>query len=177
MTSPRYQDIKGKDIEELIDDDGTRIKVIVGDYLGKKGPVDGIAADPVYLDVWVPPGRKKTLPVDTYANAFAYIFEGSGIFADASKPFGVLTEKEVAGEEVHIRDMSGDRTLVVFDTGDSITVQAGDHGIRFLLVSGRPIKEPVAWHGPIVMNTREELMTAMRDLQGGTFIKKGADFK
>ncbi|WP_029041612.1 pirin family protein [Cucumibacter marinus] len=177
MTSPRYQDIKGKDIEELIDDDGTRIKVIVGDYLGKKGPVDGIAADPVYLDVWVPPGRKKTLPVDTYANAFAYIFEGSGIFADASKPFGVLTEKEIAGEEVHIRDMSGDRTLVVFDTGDSITVQAGDHGIRFLLVSGRPIKEPVAWHGPIVMNTREELMTAMRDLQGGTFIKEGADFK
>ena len=177
MTSPRYQDIKGKDIEELIDDDGTRIKVIVGDYLGKKGPVDGIAADPVYLDVWVPPGRKKTLPVDTYANAFAYIFEGSGIFADASKPFGVLTEKEVAGEEVHIRDMSGDRTLVVFDTGDSITVQAGDHGIRFLLVSGRPIREPVAWHGPIVMNTREELMTAMRDLQGGTFIKEGADFK
>ena len=80
-------------------------------------------------------------------------------------------EREVNGEELNIRDMSGNRTLVVFDSGDEITVQAGDKGIRFLLVSGKPIEEPVAWHGPIVMNSREEIMQAMKELQNGTFIK------
>ncbi|RYG16084.1 pirin family protein, partial [bacterium] len=113
----------------------------------------------------------KTFKVDTYRKAFAYIFAGSGTFRDASKPVGVRVEKEVNGEELNIRDLSGNRTLVVFDTGDEVTVQAGDEGIRFLLVSGKPIEEPVAWHGPIVMNTREELMQAMKDLQNGTFIK------
>ncbi len=111
--------------------------------------------------------------MDTRRSAFAYIFEGSAAFADASKPFGVLVEKEVDGEEVHFRDMSGDRTLVVFGKGDEVVVQAGEQGVRFLLVSGAPIQEPVAWHGPIVMNTREELMTAVRELQTGRFIKEG----
>jgi redox-sensitive bicupin YhaK (pirin superfamily) len=90
---------------------------------------------------------------------------------DASRPQGVLLEKEVAGEELHIRDMSGGRTLVRFGTGDEITVQAGPDGVRFLLISGAPIEEPVAWHGPIVMNTQEELRQAFRDLNNGTFIK------
>ncbi|MCW8843852.1 MAG: pirin family protein, partial [Rhodobacteraceae bacterium] len=107
----------------------------------------------------------------TYRQAFAYIFEGEGAFADASRPTGVLLEKEVAGEEVHVRDMSGDRTLIRFGTGDEVTVQAGPRGIRFLLVSGAPIREPVAWHGPIVMNTKDELRQAFRDLQNGTFIQ------
>ena len=80
-------------------------------------------------------------------------------------------EKEVAGEELHIRDMSGDRTLVRFGTGEEITVQAGPEGLRFLLISGAPIEEPVAWHGPIVMNTQAELRQAFRDLNNGTFIK------
>lgn len=171
MTAPRYQDVKSADIPVVVDDDGTAVRVICGSFWGKSGPVDGIAADPVYLDVSVPPGKKKVLPVDTYRKAFAYIFAGSGTFRDASKPFGVRVEKEVNGEELNIRDMSGNRTLVVFDTGDEVTVQAGDEGIRFLLVSGKPIEEPVAWHGPIVMNTREEIMQAMRELQNGTFIK------
>jgi redox-sensitive bicupin YhaK (pirin superfamily) len=113
------------------------------------------------------------LAIDTYRSAFAYIFEGSAHFRDASKPFGVLVEKEIHGEEVHLRDMSGNRTLVVFGTGDEITVQAGEHGVRFLLISGAPIREPVAWYGPIVMNTREELRTAVQELQSGTFIKDG----
>ncbi len=173
MTAPRYQDVKSADIPVVVDDDGTAVRVICGSFWGKSGPVDGIAADPVYLDVSVPPGKKKVLPVDTYRKAFAYIFAGSGTFRDASKPFGVRVEKEVNGEELNIRDMSGNRTLVVFDTGDEVTVQAGDEGIRFLLVSGKPIEEPVAWHGPIVMNTREEIMQAMRELQNGTFIKSG----
>lgn len=171
MTAPRYQDVKGGEIPEIIDDEGTRVKVIVGKFWGKRGPVDGIAADPQYLDVYIPAGVKKTLPVDTYRRAFAYVFEGAAAFADASAPQGVLLEKEVAGQEVNIRDLSGDRTLVRFGTGDEITVQAGPEGVRFLLISGAPINEPVAWHGPIVMNTQAELHQAFKDLRNGTFIK------
>ena len=173
MTTPRYQDVGSKEIPEILEDDGTRVRVVVGSFWGKTGPVDGIAADPQYLDIYVPPGKRKVFPVDTYRSAFAYIFEGSATFRDASKPFGVLVEKEIAGEEIHLRDMSGNRTLVVFDTGDEVVVQAGEHGVRFLLISGAPIREPVAWHGPIVMNTREELITAVSELQAGTFIKEG----
>ena len=171
MTDPRYQDVAAKEIPEIIDDDGTRVRVVTGEFWGKRGPVDGIAADPQYLDVFVPAGVKKTLPVDTYRRAFAYVFEGQGAFADASAPSGVLLEKEVMGEEVNIRDMSGDRTLIRFGTGDSVTVQAGEEGIRFLLISGAPLQEPVAWHGPIVMNTKDEIRQAMSDLRNGTFIK------
>lgn len=171
MTAPRYQDIEGKDIPQVIEDDGTRVKVVMGDFWGMRGPVDGIAADPQYLDIFIPAGVRKTLPVDTYRRAFAYVFEGAGHFKDASLPTGVLVEKEVDGEELNVRDQSGNRTLIQFGTGSEITVQAGDEGVRFLLVSGAPIKEPVAWHGPIVMNTREEIMQAMDDLKNDRFIK------
>ncbi len=171
MTQPRYQDVEAKEIPLIEDDDGTKVKVIIGDFWGKSGPVDGIAADPQYLDIFVPAGVKKTFPVDTYRKAFAYIFEGAGAFADASQPTGVLLEKEVAGQELNIRDMSGNRTLVRFGTGDEVTVQAGPEGIRFLLISGAPIQEPVAWHGPIVMNTKEELRKAFAELKNGTFIQ------
>ena len=171
MTAPRYQDVQRSDIPEVIDDDGTRVRVIVGEFWGKRGPVDGIAADPQYLDVSLPAGVRKTFRIDTYRRAFAYVFEGAGAFADASDPQGVLLEKEVGGAEVNIRDMSGDRTLIRFGTGDEVTVQAGPDGVRFLLISGAPIDEPVAWHGPIVMNTQAELQQAMRDLRNGTFIR------
>ena len=171
MTAPRYQDVQSGDIPEIIDDDGTRVKVIIGNFWGQTGPVDGIAADPQYLDIFVPPNTRKSFPVDLYRRAFAYVLDGSGSFRDASPPRGVLMEKEVMGQEVNIRDLSGNRTLIQFDTGDEVTVLAGEKGIRFLLVSGRPIQEPVAWHGPIVMNTRDEIRQAMRDLQNGTFIQ------
>ena len=171
MTAPRYQDVTAKDIPTVTDDDGTHVKVITGEFCGKRGPVDGIAADPQYLDIYVPAGVRKTFKIDTYRRAFAYVFEGAGAFADASDPSGVLLEKEVAGQEVNIRDLSGDRTLVRFGTGDEVTVQAGPDGMRFLLISGAPIDEPVAWHGPIVMNTQDELMEAMRQLRNGTFIQ------
>lgn len=171
MTAPRYQDVKGKDIPEVTDDDGTKVRVIVGEFWGKTGPVDGIAADPQYLDISIPAGVKKTFKVDTYRRAFAYVFDGRAAFADASRPTGVLLEKEIAGQELNIRDMSGNRTLVRFGSGDEITVQAGPEGVRFLLISGAPINEPVAWHGPIVMNTRAELEKAFRELRNGTFIK------
>jgi redox-sensitive bicupin YhaK (pirin superfamily) len=171
MTDPRYQDVAGTEIPEVIDDDGTRVKVIVGEYWGKRGPVDGIAADPQYLDVYVPAGVKKTFQINTYRRAFAYVFQGAAAFSDAAAPQGVLLEKEVMGQEVNIRDLSGDRTLIRFGTGDEVTLQAGPEGVRFLLISGAPIEEPVAWHGPIVMNTQAELMQAMKDLRNGTFIK------
>ena len=171
MSAPRYQDVSAKEIPEIIDDDGTRVKVIVGAFWGAMGPVDGIAADPQYLDIYVPPGVTKRLPVDTYRKTFAYVFQGAGQFRDASQPTGVLLEKEVAGQEVNIRDLSGNRTLVRFDTGDEIAVRAGPEGVRFLLVSGKPIEEPVAWHGPIVMNTASEIAEAVRDLRNGTFIQ------
>lgn len=171
MTAPRYQDVQGTEIPEVTDDDGTRVKVITGEFWGKRGPVDGIAADPQYLDIFVPAGVKKTFRIDTYRRAFAYVFEGAAAFADASKPKGVLLEKEVMGQEVNIRDLSGNRTLIQFGTGDEVTVQAGPEGVRFLLISGAPIQEPIAWHGPIVMNTQAELVQAVNELRNGTFIK------
>ena len=171
LTAPRYQDIKAADIPEIVDDDGTRVRIVCGDFWGKRGPVEGVAADPRYLDVSVPPGKRKTLPVEVERHAFAYVFEGAGNFRAASQPFGVLTEKTDGGSETVVREQTGNRSLVVFDRGDEVTVQAGDEGIRFLLVSGKPIEEPVAWHGPIVMNTQAELQQAFAELRGGTFIK------
>jgi redox-sensitive bicupin YhaK (pirin superfamily) len=171
MTAPRYQDVKAADIPEVVDDDGTRLRVVVGEFWGKRGPVEGVAADPRYLDIFVPPGKRKTFKVEVDRHAFAYIFEGSGSFRSASEPFGVLTEKSVDGQEMHLREQTGNRSLVVFDSGDEVTVQAGEQGIRFLLVSGKPLKEPVAWYGPIVMNTQAELNQAVSELRAGTFIK------
>jgi redox-sensitive bicupin YhaK (pirin superfamily) len=171
MTAPRYQDVPSQAIPEVVDDDGTRVRVICGEFWGKAGPVDGVAANPRYLDVFVPAGKRKTLPVETRSQAFAYIFEGSGSFSGASEPFGALRESVVGGEEVLVRDAIGNRSLVVFDAGDEVTVQAGEAGIRFLLVSGRPLREPIAWHGPIVMNTQAEIRQALSDLRDGSFIK------
>jgi redox-sensitive bicupin YhaK (pirin superfamily) len=167
MTAPRYQDILARDVPEAVDDDGTRARVLCGEFWGKKGPVEGVAADPRYLDISVPPGTLKRIPVDRANHVFAYVFAGEGSFRDASAPRAPMNE--LTGE----RDdaAAGNRSLVLFDHGDEVTVQAGDQGIRFLLVSGRPIEEPVAWHGPIVMNTQQELRQAFNELNAGTFIK------
>jgi redox-sensitive bicupin YhaK (pirin superfamily) len=168
MTAPRYQDVLSKDIPEVTEDDGTHVRVICGEFWGKKGPVDGVAADPRYLDFSVPPNQRKVLKVETNRNVFAYVFAGSGTFRDASTPQPVMTENLAAdgSEELSI----GNRSLVLFDQGENVTVQAGPEGFRFLLVSGKPIGEPVAWRGPIVMNTQEELMQAWGDLKNGTFV-------
>jgi quercetin 2,3-dioxygenase len=165
MTKPRYQDVQGKDVPEVTDDDGTRVRIVCGEFWGKKGPVEGVAADPRYLDVSVPPRTQRRLPVESSRHAFAYVFAGSGTFRDASEPMAV--RNELKGGDYDL----GNRSLVLFDSGDEIVVEAGDEGIRFLLVSGKPIEEPVAWHGPIVMNTQAELRQAMRELQLGTFIR------
>ncbi len=172
MTAPRYQDVKSADIPVGIDDDGTRVRVVCGSFWGKKGPVDEVAIDPVYLDVEVPAGRRKTLPVETTRNAFAYVFAGSGKFCNASGPLEVPTEPASWADTTPPAE-ADNRSLVLFDRGDEVTVQAGEEGVRFLLVSGRPLAEPVAWYGPIVMNTREELRRAFDELQQGTFLKAG----
>jgi redox-sensitive bicupin YhaK (pirin superfamily) len=170
MTAPRYQDVTAADIPEITNDDGTRVRVICGEFWGRSGPVDGIASAPRYLDVWVPPGRRTTLPAEAARNTFAYVFEGEGDFRNSSAPRGVLTEGS-HGDDTLVRETTGNRSLVLFDRGDDVTVQAGERGIRFLLVSGRPIQEPVAWYGPIVMNTQQELRQAWQELNDGTFIR------
>jgi redox-sensitive bicupin YhaK (pirin superfamily) len=171
MTAPRYQDVKAAEIPAVTDDDGTHVRVVCGEFWGKRGPIEGVAADPRYLDVFVPAGKRKTLKVEVERHAFAYVFEGDGRFAYASQPFGVLSEKQVNGEEILFREPAGDRSLILFDRGDEVTVEAGDKGVRFLLVSGKPIEEPVAWYGPIVMNTQAELQQAVSELRSGTFIR------
>jgi quercetin 2,3-dioxygenase len=172
MTDPRYQDIPSSAIPEVTEDDGTRARIICGEFWGKTGPVEGVAADPRYVDISIPPFTRKRIKVETTRNAFAYVFAGAGTFSDASTPQAVLTESPVDANAQPVYDAKN-HSLVLFDRGDEIVVQAGPEGIRFLLVSGKPLEEPVAWYGPIVMNTQAELQTAMRELQTGKFIKHG----
>jgi len=155
LTDPRYQDVKGADIP-VVEQDGMRVRVVCGSFGNATGPVEGIAAAPIYLDVALPAGAGKSIPVEASRHAFAYVFEGSASFGDLAQA------REI-----------GDRSLAVFGQGDEVLVHAGDAGARFLLVSGRPIGEPVAWRGPIVMNTDEELRQAFRELEDGTFLKTG----
>ena len=170
MTAPRYQDILAKDIPAITEDDGTHVRVVCGEFWGQRGPVDGVAAEPRYLDVSVQPGKQVRLPVDRANHAFAYVFAGAGKFRDASHPLGVPNEISGGVDAANI-DETGNRSLVLFDRGDEVVVQAGDEGMRFLLISGKPIQEPVAWYGPIVMNTRDELQRAYEELRNGTFIR------
>ncbi|MCG8479425.1 MAG: pirin family protein, partial [Spirochaetales bacterium] len=173
MVAPRYQDVPAAEIPEVTDDDGTRVRVVTGTFWGKVGPVEGIAADPRYLDISIPPHRERAIKVETNRNAFAYVFAGSGTFRDASSPRLAPTEyvDESGTTDAVPAHPAENRTLVLFDTGDEIRVRAGEDGIRFLLISGEPFREPVAWHGPIVMNTQEELRRAFEELQRGDFLK------
>ena len=170
MTAPRYQEVKAPDIPQLTDDDGTQVRIVCGSFWGKSGPVDGIAAEPVYLDVTVPAGRRRSLPVETTRHAFAYVFAGGGKFCNASGPLSVPTES-VGWLDTAPPAEADNRSLVLFDRGDEVEVQAGEDGIRFLLVSGKPLEEPVAWYGPIVMNTQQQLRQAFEELEQGTFLK------
>jgi redox-sensitive bicupin YhaK (pirin superfamily) len=153
MMAPRYRDIKAADIPEVALDGGVRIKIICGDVGQVKGPVQDIVIDPQYLDIAVPAETEFQHPVKPGHTVFVYVIGGSGFFDE------------------HSSDRIHKETLVLFDAGDGIMARAGNEGLRFILVSGKPLKEPVAWHGPIVMNTEEELETAFREYQEGTFIK------
>lgn len=174
MTAPRYQGVEAGDIPVVTDDDGTKVSIVCGEFWGQTGPVDGIVADPVYLDVSVPPRTTRSLPVETTRHAFAYVFAGGGTFCNASAPLAVPTEG-VGWADTSLHSAADDRSLVLFDRGDEVTVKTGDEGIRFLLVSGKPLEEPVAWYGPIVMNTQEQLRQAYDELQSGTFLRSSED--
>ncbi len=175
MTAPRYQEVAARDVTDVTDDDGTRVRVICGEFWGRRGPVEGVAADPQYLDITVPPNVARTIPVLRSKNVFAYVFDGDGRFRDASPPRPVVTD--IVAEGAPLDDDSAtpgtdvaNRSLTVFDAGDEIHVRAGERGLRFLLVSGAPIREPIAWRGPVVMNSQEELQQAFAQLRNGTFL-------
>ena len=170
MTNPRYQDVKSADIPIVVEDDGTQVRVICGTFGGRRGPVDDVTVEPVYLDISIEPEKRRTVPVETTHHAFAYVFSGSGKFCNASAKLAVPTEGESWADSVPPASAEN-RMLVLFDRGDQLTVEAGNEGIRFLLVTRRPLREPVAWYGPIVMNTQEELRQAFNELERGTFLK------
>lgn len=173
MTTPRYQEIRAQDIPVVSHDDGTHVRVICGTFGATSGPVDGVAADPMYLDVSVAPGVEKTIPVPAGHHAFAYVFDGSGRFCNAAAPLAVPTES-VQWLDTAPYAEADNHTLVLFGDGDAIEVHAGAQGVRFLLVAGYPLREPVAWYGPIVMNKQEELQQAFDELERNTFLKTTA---
>jgi len=171
MTRPRYRDITDSQVPKLKLDNGVTISLFSGRIGETVGPVDGIVIDPEYLDITVPPSTSFTHPVKRGHTALAYVIGGRGIFCHADEPFSHDTEG------VNYFDMKPERyqdneTLVLFSDGDSVTVSTENDPVRFLLISGKPLNEPVAWYGPIVMNTREELRAAFEEYQNGTFIKK-----
>ncbi|HEY3414494.1 MAG TPA: pirin family protein [Armatimonadota bacterium] len=172
MTAPHYQDVKAPEIPEAVED-GAHVRVICGSIWGTRGPVNGIAADPIYLDVSVTSGKRKSFPVETTRHAFAYVVAGSGKFCNASQPLAVPTES-IGWYDTNLPTEADNRSLILFDSGDEVVVQAGEEGIRFLLVSGQPLKEPVAWYGPVVMNTQEQLQHAFEQIQAGTFLNPDA---
>lgn len=172
MTEPHYQEVKAADIPVAKDKDGTEFRIVSGSVLGVTGPVKGIAANPVYLDISIPAGLRKTIPVESASQVFAYIFEGAGKFCNSKGPLTVPTEGEGWWDTTPPVE-ADNRSLVLFASGDEITVEAAKEGVRFLLISGRPLKEPVAWYGPIVMNTQEQLRQAFEELQSGTFLNSG----
>jgi redox-sensitive bicupin YhaK (pirin superfamily) len=173
MTAPRYQDVQATDVPVTVEDDGTEVRIVCGHYRGKRGPVHDIAAKPVYLDIWIPTRKRKVLPVETTSHAFAYVFAGARKFCNASQPLAVPTEPAGWADPTPPA-AAYNRTLVLFDRGDEIEIEAGADGVRFLLVSGQPLGEPVAWYGPIVMNTQEELQHAFAQLKDGTFLRPDA---
>jgi quercetin 2,3-dioxygenase len=170
MMAPRYRDIKNSQVPEVTLDNGSKIKVICGNVQGVQGPVHDIVTDPEYIDVTVPPGCEFIHPVKKGHTALAYIIDGKGCFCKEKKPFSYEAEG-VNYFDIQTDPLIGDGTLVLFEDGDQIMASAEDKGVRFLLISGKPLGEPVAWYGPIVMNTQEELRIAFEEFNNGTFIK------
>jgi redox-sensitive bicupin YhaK (pirin superfamily) len=171
MMDPRYREVKADTIPEVVLDGGVLVKVICGQVAGTKGPVEDIVIQPEYLDVTVPPGMEFAHPMPKGRKALAYVIGGRGLFCEERDPFSY----EMTGanwSDLERGPFIEAETLVLFDDGDQISVTTEDQGVRFLLVSGQPLNEPVAWYGPIVMNTQEELEQAFAEFRDGTFIKK-----
>lgn len=153
-----------------MDPDGTRIKVIAGEARGVAGPVRDVVTKPEYLDVTVPPSTLFTHRTPRGSTVFAYVIEGKGVFCEQGDPFSYEAEGDMYFDVERDRCI-GDGHLVLFEDGDTISVRAEAEKVRFLLISGKPIREPIAWYGPIVMNTQDELRIAFDELEKGTFIK------
>jgi len=158
MKPPRYQEIPAAQIPQTILENGTRLNVICGNADSIEGPVREIAADPVYLDITIPAGADFSFPIKQGHTVFAYVLEGAGYF------------------DAHKKELVSHSHLVTYSDGDSVYMKAGENGVRFLLIAGKPIGEPVAWYGPIVMNTEEEIRIAFHEYQEGTFIKHKQKF-
>jgi redox-sensitive bicupin YhaK (pirin superfamily) len=153
-------------------DNGAIIKIICGKIDQVKGPAEDIIIDPEYLDIDIPPHTQYTHPTKTGYTVFTFVFEGRGYFCPEKKPFTF----DMQGSNYFDMDtdpLVGEGTIILFEDGDEVVTSTEDEPVRFLLISGKPLNEPVAWHGPIVMNTRDELRVALEEFQRGTFVKKG----
>ena len=171
MMDPRYRDVKSHQIPEVTLDYGVKVKIICGEVKGVKGPVQDIVIDPEYLDITVPSNSHLRYPVKRGHTVFAYIIEGKGYFDPGRDVYAY----EVEGRnyfDFKRECMMGSENLILFDDGDELTISTEEKPVRFLLISGKPIGEPVAWYGPIVMNTQEELRIAFEEYENGTFIRR-----
>jgi hypothetical protein len=164
MTPPRYRDVTRDQIPEVMLENGTSIRIICGKAYGKQGPIQDIFIDPSYLDIRIPPGQVFTHPTQQGHTVFAYIVHGQGVF-DPDAIASSAQEHDDAANRI------SNETLVLFSDGRQVAVSTANDAVRFLLISGKPLREPVAWQGPIVMNTQEELRIAFEEYQNGTFIK------
>ena len=170
MMDPRYRDVKSGQVPEVLLENGARVRAICGQVVDRKGPVHDIITDPEYLDVTVPPGSEFIHPTKRGHTVFAYVIGGKGCFCNEKKPFSY----EIEGNnyfDMQANPFISDRSLVLFGDGDQVMVSTESDPVRFLLISGRPIGEPVAWYGPIVMNTQDELRIAFEEYNNGEFIK------
>jgi len=171
MMDPRYRDVKSHQIPEATLDNGVKVKIICGEVKGVKGPVQDIVIDPEYLDITVPSNSHLRYPVKGGHTVFAYVIEGKGYFDPGRDVYAY----EVEGRnyfDFKRECMMGSENLILFDDGDELTISTEEKPVRFLLISGKPIGEPVAWYGPIVMNTQEELRVVFEEYENGTFIKR-----
>ncbi len=173
MMDPRYRGLVASDIPEARLDEGVKAKAICGQIGGVSGPVKDVVIEPEYLDVTVPPGASFRHAVKDGHAVFAYVYKGKGYFDQRNDPFS-FEEIPRRWWDVDPQCQFGPDTLVLYERqGEQIAVKAVDSVLQFLLISGRPIGEPVAWYGPIVMNTQEELRQAFQEYRQGTFIKHG----
>ncbi len=170
MMEPRYRDVKKDDIPEVELPGGVTARVICGAVGKARGPVRDIVIDPEYIDVAMPPGAEFVHPTKPGHTVIGYVFEGQGCFSGDGRPSSYDVER-ASYFDLEQKPFLGDRSVVLFGDGNLVKVATTDSGVRFLLISGRPLGEPVAWQGPIVMNTQEELRTAFREYRNGTFVK------
>ncbi len=170
MMDPRYREVKAGQIPEVTLEDGAVIRIVSGTVAGTQGPVRDIVTDPVYLDVTIPPWSQHMHATKPEHTVFAYVIEGKGYFCDQMDPF-TYDEEGLNYFDMQRDPFLGNGMLVLFDEGDQVMIATEEEAVRFLLVSGRPIGEPVAWYGPIVMNTEEELRIAFEEYRNGTFLK------